>query len=402
MAIGKATVIRNGVEVPYDPSTMAGSDPTLKGSGWIQKDGGTFYYDAKTNTYYPLDNMKAIIAAKSPETVDHMVKSFGYNSASDFLAGATPIEQKVSEEKQTQLEIAANNPSVNSATNLSANPKLTAFDSNIPAYIQLGVVDPKTGINSYNTEREVANREALNPTGMDTLTEALKTVGGTVGASDLENTFRNLIKQNTADNGASYRDNVYNSYKTGAQADTQDQLDAQRALLASMGLGMSTIVSDYAQQGNNKLNTNLQKSFYDSNTAAQNWVKELMGQGITMENNIGQRGQTAAELQNAIGINKANLFTNAQNRLAGTNEKVAANDLLNFGLQEGQHGQDVENAKYFLTLPYATNAAGNASAANGVNASNTAYSGAMQAYANQQEGISKLLGGVLTNALGKK
>ena len=226
-------------------------------------------------------------------------------------------------------------------------------------------------------------------------------------ASDLEKQFQKYLGEKVSDKGVEeYGSNVYK--RAMLEFERAAQLDRERnaADLAARGLGMSTVVNDVNSAVDRDLSTNRQKSFFDSNTTAQDYIAKLMGQGIGMENNIGNRGiaatESSANALSGIGINKANIKTGAENRMRGLNEVFQQNALLNYGLQDAANDKSVANVKYLLNLPYATNEAGNQSSVNATNESNTQYQGLMNAYNTQQEGIGKLLGGVLTNALGKK
>jgi len=372
---------------------------------WTMVNGKPIIKDTMSaNTYTP-EQLKAMFD-KNPQSAEQIAKAFGFNSASEALSSANnPIPEIPSASAQTALAntIAANNPSASSAVNAGANPRRTDLDSAIVPYIQLGRVDPTTGKNSYNEEVARAEAEIKNPTGMSAQNEAAEMIKKAAGASDLERQFQKYLSENVSNEGVQkYGSNLYG--RAMAEFERAAQLDREKnaADLAARGLGMSTVVNDVNSAVDRDLSTNRQKSFYDSNTAAQNYIAQLMQQGIGMENNIGNRGIEAGNTLSGVGINQANIYGGASNRLNALNQQSEANALLNYGLQDAANDKSVANVKYLLNLPFATNEAGTQASSNATSASNTQYQGLMNAYNTQQEGISKLLGGVLTNALGKK
>lgn len=379
-------------------------------------------YDQKTQTYYTPEQLNSLMAA-NPDNAERMAQSFGFNSSADMMSGQNSVQNyqngqivkggdgkyyKWNEKAQSfgepsQAEItAASNPSASSASNLSVLGPTTFLDNPIPQYIQLGVNDPITGKNSWETAREVANAEALNPTGMDAQTQALELLRKNAGASDLERIIQESISKSLSGGPASYSSDIYKRAKLEFEANAAQRRAEEEAKLRANGIGLSTIVNDVNAGINRELDTNLQKSFFDANTAGQNYIAQLMQQGIGMENNIGNRGQSAAQNISGIGTNQANIFNNAQNRLKAVNDEQSANSLLNLGLQNQAWDKKNENMKYLLNYPYATNAAGNNSQTAGTDASNIAYQGALNAYAKKQSDIGTLFSGLLTNAFGKK
>lgn len=297
----------------------------------------------------------------------------------------------------------ATNPSAASASNLSVLDPTTPLDNPIPPYIQLGVVDPVTGENSWEKSRREAEREAANPTGMDAQKEAIEAIKKTIGASATEKIIQDQIaKLLTGTGREDYANSVYNTMASKLNAAAQIEREQNAADLAARGLGMSTVVNDVNSVTNRNLMNSLQTSASEAATQAANYIRDMINSGVTMENNIGTRTQSAGQNLSGVGTNMANIYANAQNRLQAVNDQKAANDLLNLGLQNQAWDKKAENMKWLLNFPYATNAAGNNSQNAGVSASNASFNGALDAYAKKQQDIGTLFSGFLTNAFGKK
>lgn len=391
MAVGKATVIRHGVEVPYDPATMQGADPTLKGSGWIQKDGGTFYYDANTNTYNPLDKMKAIIAGNSFETVDRMVKAYGYNSPEEFLAAAKPIQAEV-EQKQTET---ANKIATDPNNIPYKNPDIMApvLPTDYAGQLNLGTPDEERMLMTD----AIANYKGGSGTeGIDTASAKAKEI---MNREDIYS--KQIAESGGGKNVEDYIRAMFESSADPLRREADKRMQQQQADLAARGLGMSTVVNDVNSNTQNELLALLGDLAHKSTVAGRelnlNALKsaaDAYGQSNAQQLGAAQDVAGYATQKQAQQLQGAN----AVNQLINQQE---ARRLTNIQLPMQEWDKRVANYWNYMGVPQTAYSGQNATQATAANIGQTNLANANATAAGQNK-LAGDVGTVLANSFQKQ
>jgi len=391
MAVGKATIIKNGIKVPYNVMTDNASDSTIEGSGWLQKDGKPHFYDARTNVYYPLSKIQAIMTDNTPERAKELAKIWGYNSPEEFLAAAEPIQAEV-EQKQTE----------------TAN-KIATDPNNIP-YNNPDIMDPvlptdyagQLNLGTPDEERmlmqdAIANYKGGSGTeGIDTASTKAKEI---MNREDIYS--KQIAESGGGKNVEDYIRAMFESSADPLRREADKRMQQQQADLAARGLGMSTVVNDVNSGTQNELLGLLGDLAHKSTVAGRelnlNALKsaaDVYGQSNAQQLGAAQDVagySTQKQAQQLQGANAVNQLINQQE----------ARRLTNIQLPIAEHDKRVENYFRYLGIPQQAYAGQNPTQATAANVGTTNLQNA-NANASAQNKLAGDVGTVLAQSYQKQ